>query len=128
MDNISQLVFDVLVGGGLLLAALLIIEAFLYYKSWSLIHTVGKRIKMSEDKKNYAVESTLSLTSLAMTVILNVILLIILILFGVVILYSIFYLTQYFFIIFTAVVLALVILIYICIKLMRQYNEQGRPA
>jgi hypothetical protein len=126
MDEITRIVYNVLVGGSLLLVALLVVEAFLYYKSWNIIHALKKRIKMSEEKKDYAVEGTLSLVNLALTVILNLILVIILILFAVIILYSIFYLTQYFFIIFTAVLLALVILIYICIKLMRQYNEQGR--
>lgn len=124
MDSVTQLVYNLLFGGSLLLAVLLIVEAVLYYKSWSIIHKLKDKIRMSEDKKNYAVESTLSIINLIMTVILNLILLIILLLCIIVILYSIVYLTEYFFPIFTVVVLAILILIYICIKLMRQYNEQ----
>ncbi|MFH1126456.1 MAG: hypothetical protein V1703_04980 [Candidatus Altiarchaeota archaeon] len=123
MDSYQLLFRNFILGSGFILGVLLIIEALLYYKSWGILHKLKDKIKMPEDKKKYAVESTLSIISLVMTAILNLIILIVLLLCMAILLYGVLYLTKYFLIILVVVVLALLLLVYICIKLIRQYNE-----
>jgi len=124
MDEVSVLAYKVVIGGGLIVVALILIEALLYYKSWSILHKLKGKLKMSEDKKDYAFESSLSLINLLMTAILNLIVFLILILMGVVLLYSIFYLTEYFFIVLALTLVFFAALVYVCIKLVHEFNQQ----
>jgi len=124
MDDVHSLFWAVLKWGILTVSSLIVVEFFLYHKSWSILHQIKRRIRIAEDKKNYAFESTLSIINLVMTVILNLIILIVFVLCVIVLLYSIAYMTEHFFLILGAVVLVLITLIYICIKLIRKYNEQ----
>ena len=124
MDEVSVLAYKVVIGRGLIVVALILIEALLYYKSWSILHKLKGKLKMSEDKKDYAFESSLSLINLLMTAILNLIVFLILILMGVVLLYSIFYLTEYFFIVLALTLVFFAALVYVCIKLVHEFNQQ----
>jgi len=126
MEQVGELVYKIILGGGLIAFALIVIEVFLYYKSWSILQSIRNRLRMSEDRKDYAFESSLSLINLLMTIILNIIVFLVVILLGIVLLYSIFYLTEYFPVILAVTLVFFAALVYICIKLVHEYNQQRR--